>query len=499
MTNDEIMMNNELRKKSKCLFCSLGCGVAFRTSGEHVIAIDYDKENPINIGSLCSRGNYNFELLNHPERLKTPQIGQKKISWDEALSFLRNKLKESNPESVGIFLSSLSSNEEAYLAAKLANELNIKNISAAGDPSDLEAYQGFKWIVNGAKLARVKEVEDSEALLIIGDILTRSPVLSKRVNKIKYGKRGNKIIVIDPNKTHTSWFATTHLKNLPGTEALLLAAIANLGLDVGEASKATGISQETIVKTARDFNAAPSGTIIFVPGPNKERNDLINYFVRILAARSPNKKYITFYGFGNNLGVNVILDREVDNRSSYFEILKKIESREIKTLLMLGEDILESHPELEGKIKKLEFVSLSSFFGSRLADQALLLLPLASHLEEKGSFTLADGRTGRIEPVAPKVGTKSNLEIISYLMDKEVDFEKITHEVREVLDKGTPHKEVDLKQKVSEARRIVAREPVPVENITHFGNNNLVNRFFWYRVNNRYESKGENSNSRLSI
>ena len=166
-------------KKSICLFCSLGCGVAFRTAGEHVLAIDYDKENPINGGSLCPRGNYNFELLNHPQRLTEPMIGRKKVSWSEAISFLGRRLKEFDPGSIGIFLSSISSNEDAYLAAKLAKLLGIKNISAAGDPADLEAYQGYKGDVSGSALSGVEEIGKGSALLIIGDILARSPVLSR--------------------------------------------------------------------------------------------------------------------------------------------------------------------------------------------------------------------------------------------------------------------------------------------------------------------------------
>ena len=75
------------KRNTICLFCSLGCGVAFRTSNDLVTAIDYDKENPVNLGSLCPRGYYNFELINHPQRLMYPQIGKNKVSWNEAVSF----------------------------------------------------------------------------------------------------------------------------------------------------------------------------------------------------------------------------------------------------------------------------------------------------------------------------------------------------------------------------------------------------------------------------
>ena len=468
-------IRNPKIKKSICLFCSLGCGVAFRTAGEHVTAIDYDKENSINSGSLCPRGNYNFELLNHPQRLIEPQIGKKKVSWSEALSFLGQSLKEFNPNSIGIVLSSNSSNEDACLAAKLAKQLNLKNISATGG-SDLEAYQGYKGEVKGAELSGVDEIGKGEALLIIGDILTRSPVLSKRINQVKYGKRGNKIIVVDPNRSHTSWFATTHLKNLPGTEAQVLAALHKIisdkaDVDLEKASKACGIPSEELIKAAKDFNSAPSGTIIFVPSENVQRNDLVSYLIKVLAGLSANKKYITFYEYGNTLGVNIILDEAVKGHTSYQEMLKKIEDGQIKSLLVLGEDL--SIPR-----EKVKFMAVSSYFEG----EADLLLPLASHLEESASYLLADGRVEKSNVVAPRVGAKLNSEIISSLLDEKIE---ITKEVKETLDKGAPFEKTDLKQKLVEVQKIKAKDQAPELNITHFGNNSLVKRFFWYRVNNK--------------
>jgi len=482
-------------KKSICLFCSMGCGVAFRTAGEHVTAIDYDKENPTNHGSLCPRGHYNFELLNHPARLTEPRIGQKKISWGEALPFLSRKLKESSPDSIGIFVSSIASNEDAYMAAKLAQALGTKNISAAGNRADQEAYQGSRGEAEGAKLVKIEEIEKDDALLIIGDILTQAPCLSKNVNKVKYGKRGNQILVVDPNQTHTTWFATTHLKNNPDTEPLLLAAMikvlaekhkkGKLDIDLEKAAKAIGVSQEAIIKAAQDFDAAPSGTIIFVPRKENEGNELVGYLIKVLAGLSAGKKFITFYGFGNTLGVNIILDRMMGGHTSYAELLKKIENGEIKSLLMLGEDIAASQPELEKKVRQLDLVGMSSCFSTPLVDETLLLLPLASHLESAAGYVLADGRNENVEPVAPQVGARSNVEIIAGLLENKMDAGKVTQETKQMVEKGVPQEKVDLKQKLAEAQRIKAKESLPELNITHFGNNRLAKRFFWYKVNNK--------------
>jgi formylmethanofuran dehydrogenase subunit B len=463
------------KRKSVCLFCSLGCGTAFRADGDRITAIDYDKENPVNRGSLCPRGHYNLELINHPNRLTEPRIGKKKVSWDEAISFAKRELKKFDPGDIGIALSSIASNEDAYVAAKMADALGFKNISAAGDTSDIEAYQGNRWSAGVAPYQTIEKIGNSQALLIIGDVLTRSPVMSKRINQVKYGKRGNQIIVIDPNLTHTSWFATTHLKNKPGTEAVLIAAMLKvisednkrgiIDIDMQKTSKTVGIPAEVIMNAARSFDRAESGTVIFVPGKNKERNDLVQYFIKVISSYSLNKKHITFYSYANTLGVNTILDSMMEGR---------ISGGKAKAMISLGEEVLPGS----------EFNIRSCFFAPEDIDDKTVLLPLASHMERKGSVTLAGNRTESFRPLAHKVGGKSNLEIMALLMDQKIEFDEVLEETNKVLIKGIKEEKVDLKQKISEAQSIVPKEQAAIENITHFGNNSLVKNFFWYRVNN---------------
>lgn len=465
------------KRKTVCLFCSLGCGVAFRTSAGQITAIDYDRENPVNLGSLCPRGYYNFELLNHPQRLTQPQIGKKKVSWDEAILFARKELKKFAPSSTGMVISSLASNEDAYAACLMANSLGIKNISSGGDPSDDEAFEGSRWSVEGAFSENIEAIGDRDALLIIGDILTRSPVLSKRINKVKYGKRGNQIIVIDPNESHTSWFATTHLKNKPGTEALLMAAILNIiaeenkrggvDIDLQKASQITGVPAGAIIQAAKAFDASESGTIIFAPEKNIQRNDLVQYFARVASSYSINKKHITFYGFGNALGINSIISEMIEKRERKFTA--------VKALISFGDG---------SQLPHADFNVWSGFFMPDRYEENTVLLPLASHMERKGNVIMSGGRTVNFKPIAHKVGGRSGLEIITSLLDVKMGFDDVLEKAGKILAKGIKEEKVDLKQKISEARDITAKPFASSENITHFGSNELVKRFFWYRVNN---------------
>lgn len=464
-------------RKSLCLFCSLGCGVAFRCDGDKVKEIDYDKDNPTCNGALCPRGHYNIELLTHPGRLMNPRIGNREVGWAEALAFIRQGLAEFRPEELAIFVSSNASCEDAHLAAKLARSLGTKNISAAGDPADLVAYRGAGFDVPGAELAALEDIGNSEALLIVGDILVRSPVLSRRINKVKYGKRGNRIIVIDPNRTHTAWFATTHLKNKPGTEALVMAALAaGKEIDLNRVGELTGLRVGELEKAAKDFAEAPTGTVIVSPGLNKDRNDLISYFAKRLAAGSAGKKFINFYSYGNTLGVNTVLDRDAAGHVPYDILIEKMNAAEIKAVLMFGEDISASHPDLGNRIRHMKFAVKSSFFPDEAAYETEVQLPLASQLDGGGTYILADGRQAEPVPVTPKAGTRTNAEIIALIMNSEFKAEKVNPAPQRAAEKVNPH------EIITEVLSVGAGPDRPDENITHFGNNELVRRFLWYRL-----------------
>jgi anaerobic selenocysteine-containing dehydrogenase len=480
--------------KSTCLFCSLGCGTAFRMEGSEARAIDYDLDNPVNRWALCARGNYNFELLNHPQRLTSCLIGNRKVSWEEAIEFSRQQLREFMGESTRVVLFPNASNQDVFAAARLADTFGTKNICIAGNSFDQQAYQGARYAVPGAEIAALDEIQNADALLIIGDILRRTPVLSWRINKMKYGKRGNQLFVIDPNRSHTAWFATNHLINRPGTEALVVLSLLEIiskengrggvGLDVDRVAEITGVPVENIIRAAKEFNSAKSGVIIVVPGAFKQRNDLLNYFSRLLAATSPGKKQICFYGFGNPLGASRTLDQTCPEHINYPDIIRRIENGQTKALISFGSDLSRSHPEIQKKIALLKFTLAASFFTQPQSDEVAVTLPLATQMEQTGTYTMADGRNEKLSPIAPKVGALGVAEIAALLMSENYDYAQTNLALEGIMGQAVTEK-VELNEKVKEALAIQPLAEAEPEDITHFGNNSLAEHFFWYRVNNK--------------
>jgi predicted molibdopterin-dependent oxidoreductase YjgC len=347
-------------KKSICLNCSLGCGLAFRQERGEVMAIDYDQENPVNHGSICTKGYFNLDLLNSPKRLTKPAIGGRQVSWEAALDNIRRELTRYQGKEIGIALSCFVSNEAAAAAVKLAENIGTKNIYVAGDPADLGTFYGDQAEGASAKVATLEELEQAETILIIGDIIDRTPVLAKRINKVKYGKRGNRIILIDENETHTSWFATTQIKYTHGAEGETLA----------------------------NFKELINGVVVYVPSFDIVNNDQAVKLIK----KIPCQGYQIYYRNGNTAGVCSIIKNT------------PIDQQKIKVLISFGADL----PTAD-----YQFVVRAAYFPNpewQLTDN-IITLPLASHLETGGTFTLTPGRSEKVEPIVQPVGSKSVVEI----------------------------------------------------------------------------------------
>ena len=72
-----------------------------RVADGRVLRVEGNPDHPLTQGRLCARGNAGTGLLYDPDRLKYPMLrtgkrgeGQfKRVTWDEALDFLADKLK----------------------------------------------------------------------------------------------------------------------------------------------------------------------------------------------------------------------------------------------------------------------------------------------------------------------------------------------------------------------------------------------------------------------
>ena len=113
---------------SICSYCGTGCGVLFETIDGKLISTIPMKSHPVSQGKLCIKGWNLHEHINSPMRLKQPMVKTFgrfiNTDWDEAIQITADRfkeiIKEHGPDSIGVLVSAKMSNEENYLAQKLA-------------------------------------------------------------------------------------------------------------------------------------------------------------------------------------------------------------------------------------------------------------------------------------------------------------------------------------------------------------------------------------------
>ncbi len=117
--------------KSICTYCGVGCGIRLGVRGDKIVRVEGDKESPVNKGSLCVKGRYGYDFINHPKRLKTPLVKKDGVfveaTWDEALELIESKFARSKGEKFAALSSARCTTEENYLVQKFTRTVMETN------------------------------------------------------------------------------------------------------------------------------------------------------------------------------------------------------------------------------------------------------------------------------------------------------------------------------------------------------------------------------------
>jgi predicted molibdopterin-dependent oxidoreductase YjgC len=113
--------------RTTCGYCGTGCQLDLNVVDGRVVKVTSDyRYGPPNYGSLCVKGRFGYDFIDHPERLTRPLIREdgafREAGWDEALDLVAGRLGEireaSGPDAVAVLASARCTNEENYLLQK---------------------------------------------------------------------------------------------------------------------------------------------------------------------------------------------------------------------------------------------------------------------------------------------------------------------------------------------------------------------------------------------
>ncbi|MFV1974077.1 MAG: molybdopterin oxidoreductase family protein, partial [Thiohalobacterales bacterium] len=293
-----------------CGYCSTGCSieVGLDADGEPVASRGV-ADADVNRGKLCIKGIYEHELFRKTAgRGTTPLVRDNRLddfretSWDAALDHTTDEIRriqeQYGRDAFAIVSTGQIMTEEFYTLGKLARGvIGTNNYDGNTTLCMSSAVSGYKRSFGSdGPPGCYEDFEHTDCLLAFGSNLPEQhPIIYWRLQQVRE-KRKFPLIVVDPRVTMFAQFADIHLPVAPGTDLVLLNALAHVILDEGlqdegyirahtegfdefatlvqdydpvSAAKICGIDEDTIRNVARVYGKADAAMSIWTMGINQ--------------------------------------------------------------------------------------------------------------------------------------------------------------------------------------------------------------------------------------
>ncbi|MBS0014216.1 MAG: molybdopterin-dependent oxidoreductase [Desulfobacterales bacterium] len=234
--------------KSVCTQCSGGCGIIARTIGNRAIKIEGQPDHPVNNGSLCPKAISATQHLYGPSRIQGPmkragERGQgkwEKISWDEAISTVTEKLAElrtrGKPHSVAC-ISDTDRNSVAYLLDRFLRAYGSPNFIRT--PSSADAQELALYLSFGRQGTIGYDFKQSDFILSFGcALMDGCDAAGQMMSAFGDMDKKTRLVQIEARLSDTAAKASQWVAAKPGTETDLALGLGHVMVRDGLYDKA---------------------------------------------------------------------------------------------------------------------------------------------------------------------------------------------------------------------------------------------------------------------
>jgi len=221
--------------KSDCILCINSCGINAYVEDGKLVKVEGMKEHGVSKGYICPRGEALVEYVYSPDRLQYPMKkvdGEwQRITWDEALDTIAEKLKK------------LKEEYGARALAVYSGSLGTENIELAGFAQRFRGVYGTPNLLSvegncfrSRIMARqmtfggypIEEPWKSKCILVWGQNMdnSRQTIAKKIYDAIDAGTLET-VIVIDPKRVPMAEKGI-HIRIRPGTDTALMLGMMNV-------------------------------------------------------------------------------------------------------------------------------------------------------------------------------------------------------------------------------------------------------------------------------
>lgn len=437
---------------SVCGQCPVGCNVMLDTRSNQVARVRPRQNDAVNEIWVCDKGRFAHHYSSSPNRLSGPWVrgedGLHPSTWRQAYQEAARRLgavkSAYGGAAIGVIGGRNLTNEDAFALARFAAEVletphvdfRVGAQSAVVNPLAPFGLDAFNTGLDAA--------EKAGAIVVVGaDVHDEVPVQWLRIRKgVKAGAR---LIVANPRATEADRLAFHRLRHRPGTElALLTGILAALvesppvdaegvardlsglaeaigGVTVEKAAAHAGVDSVTIRAVAATL-ASSKDPIVYVGARLAIRHDAgaIGLAVGNLGRALGHPARVNFLVEGaNGRGAEWAGLVPGDGGLPAGEIVARAASGEIKALYIVGENLLETHPDAaqaREALERADVVVVHELFPTLTAQAAHVVFAATGVMEKDGTLTSVEGRLQRVwQAVRPDADRAPDWRILSDL------------------------------------------------------------------------------------
>ncbi|MFJ7255810.1 molybdopterin-dependent oxidoreductase [Streptomyces sp. NPDC098085] len=229
-----------------CPLCEATCGLTLTIEGTRVTGARGDRDDVLSRGFICPKGASIGGLDADPDRLRTPLVRRngvlEKASWSEAFDAIARAVpalaEEHGQQSVGVVLGNpnVHTMAGALYPPALLSALRTRSLFTASTLDQMPKHVSSGLLFGDPNAIPVPDLDRTGHLLLLGanplesnGSLCTAPDFPGRLKALR--RRGGTLTVVDPRRTRTARLADRHVAIRPGTDALLLAALAHVLFD----------------------------------------------------------------------------------------------------------------------------------------------------------------------------------------------------------------------------------------------------------------------------
>ncbi|RDJ03568.1 NADH-quinone oxidoreductase subunit NuoG [Rhizobium grahamii] len=450
-----------------CPHCGTGCQLTVGTRKGEFMRVRSKWDEGLNRETLCVRGRFGLDFVTSQDRIKRPMVRRDDaliaVSWEEAGSYLRQRLSAVEEKAAGGLASPRLPNEVLYQFQKLMRtQFNTNNIDCSSRWSTpLETLGPL--MAGFYTRAPLQEVIGNDCVLVVGGNVTEENPVTEYLLRDAARRRQTGLLMLSTRPSRLDADAQAVGRVLPGAEAAGLAkvvasVVAAAGKDLPDAVLASIVAVTSSPPATTDEDAIATALLAGGRATVLVSVDVLRSLtaritlqqlanlLQLLSLLGKEPKMQLLFDRANQMGAwdmgvlpaalpglasvadsaaRASFERAWGGKipsepgADFDAMLELCNTGQLGTLYITGSDPLLSYPDrtfVERALGAADLLIVQDAFLTDTAGLADVVLPAATYGEESGTFTNNEGRITKVRKFRdPVAEARGNLAIFDFV------------------------------------------------------------------------------------